>query len=168
MGTVANSVAFANDSNMGDIEKASVVAESGNNGKNDVKRIKFELLLAVQDTRYVAFQNILLTFFMIFLGAFSMMIIENWGFNEAWWFSVVTISTVGYGDVEPSSRAGKIFTTFYITIGCAVYAKILRDLILVSTMMMDCFSGPELWACYRDVLYKLLRCVCDIYVIYMR
>lgn len=39
---------------------------------------------------------------------------------NAYYFSVVTLSTVGYGDIVPHTNAGKIFTTFYIFAGVGI------------------------------------------------
>jgi hypothetical protein len=44
--------------------------------------------------------------------------------------AVVTIFTVGFGDVTPDSDAGKIFTIFYALFGCALnvngFSQIVR------------------------------------------
>lgn len=42
-------------------------------------------------------------------------------FHSAWW-SVVTLTTVGYGDVYPITLGGKIFTFFVLIIGIGVVA----------------------------------------------
>lgn len=48
-------------------------------------------------------------------------IVEGWSWVDSLYFSVVTISTVGYGDFSPETSLGKIFTIFYIIIGLGVF-----------------------------------------------
>merc|ERR1719487_589085 len=46
--------------------------------------------------------------------------VEPWSVIDSLYFSVVTISTVGYGDLVPGTRGAKIFTMFYIFFGITV------------------------------------------------
>ena len=46
--------------------------------------------------------------------------VENWSVLDALYFCVVTLGTVGYGDITPTTDLGKIFTIFYIIFGLAV------------------------------------------------
>jgi len=43
------------------------------------------------------------------------------GVFEAFWWSIVTFSTVGYGDISPISFAGRIFGIFSILFGLAIF-----------------------------------------------
>jgi len=53
----------------------------------------------------------------IVAGTIGYMHIEGWSFNEAIYMTVITISTVGYGEVHPLSNAGRIFSIFLIAGG---------------------------------------------------
>ena len=46
--------------------------------------------------------------------------VEGWSLLDSLYFSVATLTTVGYGDLSPSTAAGKIFTIFYIFIGLGI------------------------------------------------
>ncbi len=50
-------------------------------------------------------------------------------YGVSFYWATVTIMTVGYGDVTPTSVRGKVFTIFYCVIGCAFMAKVLTDFI---------------------------------------
>ncbi|MDM7862225.1 ion transporter [Alteromonas sp. ASW11-36] len=52
---------------------------------------------------------------------------------DALWWSVVTLSTVGYGDVVPVTTAGKLFAGFAVLVGVALFA--LPAGILASSFM---------------------------------
>jgi voltage-gated potassium channel Kch len=47
-------------------------------------------------------------------------IVEKLSWLDAYYFSVITLSTVGYGDITPHTKFGKLFTTFYIFIGVGI------------------------------------------------
>jgi hypothetical protein len=46
--------------------------------------------------------------------------VEKWSVLDALYFCVITLGTVGYGDITPTTDLGKIFTIFYIIFGLAV------------------------------------------------
>jgi hypothetical protein len=58
--------------------------------------------------------------FITMVGAVSVMRVENLSPLDALYFTVVTITTVGYGDIHPSSPAGKILAMVLIIggVGC--------------------------------------------------
>lgn len=43
--------------------------------------------------------------------------VEHWGWLDSFYFSVTTLTTVGYGDLHPTSDLSKLFTIIYIFIG---------------------------------------------------
>jgi len=65
----------------------------------------------------------------LFGGAFLFMEFEDWTFWEAFYFCVISLATVGYGDVTPETDFEKIFTVFYIYIGIAFVAGIVGGLV---------------------------------------
>jgi hypothetical protein len=53
---------------------------------------------------------------------------KRWTAVEAFYFSVTTISTVGYGDYAPSTDGSRVFTAFYLTVGVSVVFYVMGDL----------------------------------------
>lgn len=47
--------------------------------------------------------------------------VEGWDFLDAAYFSVITIATVGYGDLTPQTALGKLFTIFYVLCGLGLF-----------------------------------------------
>jgi len=52
--------------------------------------------------------------------------IEGWNWLDAAYFCVVTLATVGYGDISPETPYGRLFTIFYIFIGVAMLGVFIQ------------------------------------------
>ena len=52
---------------------------------------------------------------------------EEWSVVEALYFSVVTLTTVGYGDLSPTTDANPVFTIVYILTGFGVLVALLTS-----------------------------------------
>jgi voltage-gated potassium channel len=55
-------------------------------------------------------------------------LVEGWRWLDAGYFSVVTIATVGFGDLSPKTDLGKIFTIAYILAGIGVFVALATAL----------------------------------------
>lgn len=53
--------------------------------------------------------------------------VEGWSWIDSYFFTVVTISTVGYGKLVPVTVAGKIATTVVIFVGLGVFAVAIQQ-----------------------------------------
>lgn len=51
--------------------------------------------------------------------------VEHLRWLDAYYLSVVTLATVGYGDFSPKTDLGKVFTTFYIFVGVGILTAFL-------------------------------------------
>jgi voltage-gated potassium channel len=61
------------------------------------------------------------TFTLIGLATIFFAWIENWGYVDALYFSVMTIATVGYGDLAPVTPLGRLVTVAYVIIGLGIF-----------------------------------------------
>lgn len=53
-------------------------------------------------------------------GAYFYHYTEGWSWLDSLYFSVTTLTTVGYGDFAPHTPAGKLFTIAYLFIGIGI------------------------------------------------
>ncbi len=55
-------------------------------------------------------------------------VVEGLRFVDALYFSVITLTTVGYGDFAPETDAGKLFTAVYALVGIGILLTFVTTL----------------------------------------
>ncbi len=75
--------------------------------------------------RYVNRYLFVLALSTLGIGTIVFHVVEKWSWLNAYYFSVVSLTTVGYGDFTPQTRFGKLFDTFYIMIGIGIVTTFL-------------------------------------------
>ena len=78
----------------------------------------------------------------IVVGAVGYMLIEGWNFMDAFYMTIISITTTGFSEVHPLDTAGRLFTIFLIIGGAggAVYA-----LTVIVQYVMEGQLGSALW-----------------------
>ena len=61
--------------------------------------------------------SLLLTLFISIVGITGYMMIEGWNLLDSMYMTIITLTTVGYGEVHSVSRAGRIFTMMLVLFG---------------------------------------------------
>lgn len=69
----------------------------------------------------------LLPVLVILPGSIGFMVLEDLSFIDAVYFTIVTISTVGYGDVHPTTTGSKIFGIIVIVFGIGTFLTIVSN-----------------------------------------
>lgn len=62
------------------------------------------------------------------VGAIFYHQVEGWSWLDSLYFCVITLSTVGYGDLDPTTSTSKIFTVIYIFIGLSIFVSFVNTL----------------------------------------
>jgi voltage-gated potassium channel Kch len=62
----------------------------------------------------------------LLIGTLFYNYVEGWSVLDSVYFSVITLTTVGYGDLVPITDAGKIFTMFYVFLGIGIIFAFIR------------------------------------------
>ena len=60
---------------------------------------------------------VLILVFLISLGTLAYKSLEKWSWVDSFYFSTTTLTTIGFGDLHPTSDASKLFTVFYVLFG---------------------------------------------------
>ena len=74
---------------------------------------RLSIIITTNDFHHVLW----FTFTTIFGGAIAVSYIEDMDIGDALWWSFVTTTTVGYGDIAPSSLWGRIIAVFLMVVG---------------------------------------------------
>jgi voltage-gated potassium channel len=64
---------------------------------------------------------------LVLVGTIFYWQLEDWTIIEALYFSVLTLTTVGFGDLTPTSEGTQIFTIAYVLIGLGVFVALLTS-----------------------------------------
>lgn len=77
-----------------------------------------------QDEEY---RDLLITTIIILTtGTFVYHHLEGWSYIDSLYFSVVTLTTIGYGDFHPITDEGKLFTIIYIVVGIGMILSFIN------------------------------------------
>eukprot|EP00559_Dactyliosolen_fragilissimus_P001364 CAMPEP_0184866172 /NCGR_PEP_ID=MMETSP0580-20130426/21168_1 /TAXON_ID=1118495 /ORGANISM="Dactyliosolen fragilissimus" /LENGTH=502 /DNA_ID=CAMNT_0027365695 /DNA_START=194 /DNA_END=1702 /DNA_ORIENTATION=+ len=70
---------------------------------------------------YSIFECMMVLVAYLFIGVLAYsVVLEKWDIVDSLYFTVVTLTTVGYGDFAPSTQVGQLFTTFFCLTGVAL------------------------------------------------
>jgi len=65
---------------------------------------------------------------LLLIGTVGFCLIEGWGFFDALYMSVITLTTVGYQEIHPLSEQGRIFNMLYIGFGIGSFTYFLSKM----------------------------------------
>ncbi len=78
-------------------------------------------------TKYRVYTLVGMLVSVIISGTVFFKFVEGWSWIDAYFFTVVTLSTVGYGELVPATAIGKIGTTVFIIAGLGIFAAAIQQ-----------------------------------------
>jgi voltage-gated potassium channel len=81
-----------------------------------IKRFLNELI-----ARHTILFFVIIILIVILAGTLAFYNLEEWSFFNSLYFTSVTMSTIGYGDMAPITHAGKVVAMFYGFMGAPLF-----------------------------------------------
>jgi voltage-gated potassium channel len=102
----------------------------------------------------------LLIFLMVALGTAGFIIIERWNFLDALYMTIITLTTVGYGEVHKLSSEGRIFNIFLIIggVGTVFYALSTGAKLVLEGELQEMFGRKRLEKKIKDLDHHYIIC----------
>jgi len=84
--------------------------------------------MAVKSLKYRVSVALIMFFMIIFIGTLGYIVFSGYTFVNALYMTIITISTVGFKEVQPLDTGSKIFTVFLILTSITVYGYVISVL----------------------------------------
>ncbi|MBW2092802.1 MAG: NAD-binding protein, partial [Deltaproteobacteria bacterium] len=103
--------------------------------------------------------SICLCVVILLCGMVGYALIEGWDLLDALYMTIITVATIGYGEIRPLSPAGRVFTIFLILFGVGNVAYLISQ--LTRTMV----EGSLRRVMGRRKLERQIKAIKDHYII---
>lgn len=104
-------------------------------------------------------------FYSIGIIFFSQM--EGWDFRTCVYFITQTISTVGYGNITPTTVSSKMFCVFYIFAGILLVFSVIGDVTsLLVDIMKQKYERPVKRKKHQIIVRNALNCIMWIFILF--
>ena len=94
------------------------------------------------------------------IGSFGYVILEGWSFFEGFYMTVITLTTVGYGEVRPLTQTGRTFTIMLIFLGVGFMFYVVTAIaqVVVEGQLRDVFGRRRLEREIRNLKDHYIIC----------
>ena len=73
----------------------------------------------------------------LLVGTLAYHWLEGWSYLDALYFCVITLATVGYGDLTPTTPIAKAFTIFYVINGVVILLSVFDRIRVVRSRRIE-------------------------------
>jgi hypothetical protein len=71
------------------------------------------------------------------VGTVFYSLVEGWSVVDSFYFSTMTLATVGFGDLAPTSDGAKVFTVLYVLSGVGILVAFFSELARATLELRD-------------------------------
>jgi len=64
----------------------------------------------------------------ITVGTVVFHLLEKWSWIDSLYFTIITLATIGYGDLVPTTPVGKLVTVIFVIIGVGIFLGFLNKM----------------------------------------
>ena len=62
------------------------------------------------------------------VGTVVFHLLEKWSWIDSLYFTIITLATVGYGDLTPTTPVGKLVTVLFVIVGVGIFLGFLNKM----------------------------------------
>ena len=97
---------------------------SSGSGRIWVMRGSLKTKLTGVEHEYYILLSLAIT--VVILGTVVFHLLEKWSWIDSLYFTVITLATVGYGDLTPTTPVGKLFAVIFVISGVGIFLAFLN------------------------------------------
>ena len=81
-------------------------------------------LLGSKDLDYYVLLSLAIT--VVTVGTVVFHQLEKWSWIDSFYFTIITLATIGYGDLVPTTPVGKLVTVIFVIVGVGIFLGFLN------------------------------------------
>ncbi len=97
---------------------------SSGSGRIWVMRGSLKTKLTGVEHEYYILLSLAIT--VVILGTVVFHLLEKWSWIDSLYFTVITLATVGYGDLTPTTPVGKLVAVIFVIVGVGIFLAFLN------------------------------------------
>ena len=83
-------------------------------------------LLGSKDLDYYVLLSFAIT--VVTVGTVVFHLLEKWSWIDSFYFTIITLATIGYGDLVPTTPVGKLVTVIFVIVGVGIFLGFLNKM----------------------------------------